>query len=286
MCSPTSPARNFFNLRHRWEMPMIRLSLIITLLSFALAIGLIELDQTDWAKGLDSDAHDAIFSLEMAILLPLAPAAIYLYRFFAAAVARSNSILIGPKQFPELFAVYQELGRRLEMAHLPRLYLTNGNGVVNAYALSCNRRHNYVVIHSEIALLLPTSPEIVEFVLAHELAHHKLGHVSLWRIIISLVPNTLVLPGRATTRAQEYSADRVAMAVCPHHASSARLLAVGPWLEKMVNPVAWNEQCTEERGEFFVRIANALSTHAVLVKRFKALKDIESDGFSRHGDMF
>ena len=125
-----------------------------------------------------------------------------------------------------------------------------------------------------------------EFILAHEMAHHKLRHVSLWRIIIGLIPNVMVLPGVTTTRAQEYSADRVAMAVCPNHAAAMRLLAVGPWMANGVDPDAWLEQCESEHREFMVRLSNALSDHAVMVKRYKALRDIERKGFSAHGEMF
>ena len=90
-------------------------------------------------------------------------------------------------------------------------------------------------------MMLPTAPDVVEFVLAHELAHHKLHHVSLWRIVIGVIPGLMVLPGQTTTRAQEYSADRVAMAVCPNHASAMRLLVVGPWMANGVNPEVWAE---------------------------------------------
>lgn len=94
--------------------------------------------------------------------------------------------------------------------------------MVNAFALECNRRQRYVVIHAEIAMLMPTAPEIVEFVLAHELAHHKLRHVSLWRLAIGVVPQSLVLPGLATTRAQEYSAARGVPELRQHGAAAGR----------------------------------------------------------------
>ena len=75
---------------------------------------------------------------------------------------RSNAVLVGPKQFPELYALYQDLGQRLDMPKLPKLYVTNGDGAVNAYALECNRRYNYIVMHAEIAIMLPTAADIVE----------------------------------------------------------------------------------------------------------------------------
>ncbi|WP_187794486.1 M48 family metallopeptidase [Paracoccus amoyensis] len=267
---------------------MIWFSAIITFLALG---GAMSIWWFDWNGLLESSfgtegATDLRDMAETAYLILLAPLAIYIYRFYMAAQARSNAILVGPAQFPELYALYQDLAQRLDMPNPPKLYVTNGDGVVNAYALECNRRYRYIVMHSEITLMLAKSPDVVEFVLAHEMAHHKLRHVSLWRIIIGMVPNMLVLPGQTTTRAQEYSADRVAMAVCPNHASAIRILAVGPWIADGVNPDAWLEQCDAEHREWMVRAANAVSSHAVGVKRFKALRDIERKGFSAHGEMF
>jgi len=182
--------------------------------------------------------------------------------------------------------LYERLGEKLHMKKLPKLYVTNGNGVVNAYALSCNTRHKYIVMHAETVMAMEHSPEIVEFVLAHELAHHKLGHVSLWRSIIGVIPNTLIPLGITTTRAQEYSADRVAKSVCDHDHSAMKLLAIGPWMHQNVDSDSWLDECETDRKEFYVRCANVLSSHAVMSKRFKALRDIDAQGFKSHGDMF
>lgn len=288
MCADHHPRNDFTRYRHRWEMPLIWVSAVVTVATVLLGLAIIAVDQgtvLNDALGEDSATLLREFPGYFYILL-IAPVAIYAYRFYVAAQSRANAILVGPRQFPELFATYQELGRRLEMPHLPRLYVINGNGVVNAFALECNRRHNYVVIHSEIAMLLSTAPDVVEFVLAHELGHHKLRHVSLWRAVIAIVPGATVVLGQATTRAQEYSADRIALAVCPGTANATRLLAVGPWMESGVDPDAWLEQCQAEHREFWVRISQAMSSHAVMVKRYKALREIERDGFSAQGEMF
>ena len=289
MCSShsTTHSHDFTSFRHRWEMPMIWVSAIITGLALLFAFGTSLADSAGMLSSLDEQTATEIRDFSSsALLLLLAPIFFYVYRFYMAAKARADAILVGPNQFPELYAMYEDLARRLDMPNPPKLYVTNGNGVVNAYALECNRRYRYVVIHAEIAMMLPTAPDVVEFVLAHELAHHKLHHVSLWRIVIGVIPGLMVLPGQTTTRAQEYSADRVAMAVCPNHASAMRLLVVGPWMANGVNPEVWAEQCEAEHREFLVRVANALSSHAVMVKRFKALRDIEREDFKAQGEMF
>ena len=267
---------------------MIWFSGIMTLIAFVAGVGLTAASETGQLAQMmgEQEAKDIADSAFLMLLIPIAPIGFYFYRFYMAAQSRSMAILVGPNQFPELYAMYEDIGRRLDMERLPKLYVINGNGVVNAFALECNRRYNYVVIHSEIAMLWAQSPDVVEFVLAHELAHHKLRHVSLWRIIIGMIPNMLVLPGATTTRAQEYSADRVALAVCPNKSAAVRLLAVGPWMETGVNTDAWLDQCDAEHREWWVRVSNALSSHAVMVKRYKALRDIERHGFSAQGEMF
>lgn len=265
---------------------MIWLSVVITMLAFLLALAIIGVDTQGGLEELGEEAAELRDTAYILMLLPVAPLLIFLYRFYLAAQSRANAIRVGPDQFGAIHALYCDLAQRLGMARVPALYIINGNGTVNAFALECNSRRRYVVLHAEIALLHDSAPDVVEFVLAHELAHHRLRHVSLWRIVVGLVPNVLMLPGLATTRAQEYSADRLAMAVCPNHANAMRLLSVGPWMEKGVNPEAWLRQCEEERGEWAVRAVNAMSSHAVMVKRYKALRDIETHGFDRHGEMF
>ncbi len=288
MCSESNDPRHFTRFRHRWEMPMIWLSAFITIVALFAGVGVMVVDVDgglDQMVGTDNATMLRDWS-GVAILLLAAPIFIYIYRFYLIAGEKAGAIRVGPNQFPELWALYQDLGQRLDMHPLPRLYVANGNGVVNAFALECNRRNRYIVMHAEIVMLLPTAPDVVEFVLAHEMSHHKLHHVSLWRAVIGIVPGMLLPVGQATTRAQEYSADRLAMAVCPNHANSLRLLSIGPWLVNNVDPEAWLEQAEQEHREWMIRAAQAMSSHAVGIKRYKALRDIEKHGFSVHGEMF
>ncbi len=264
---------------------MIWLSGIVTLAALLLAASVLTISESEMQEMFGEDAEaigDTAFNIMLILALPLA---LYIYRFYYAAKAKANAIRVGPRQLPELWALYEDIGQRLEMKRLPKLYVTNGNGVVNAYALSCNRRHKYVVLHAETVLAMKDTPEIVEFVLAHELAHHKLGHVALWRLVIGFLPNLLVPLGLTTSRAQEYSADRVAHKVCDHHGPAMKLLAIGPWMTQDVDADAWLDQCVEDRREWSVRAANLLSGHAVMSKRYKALRDIDAKGYDVHGDM-
>lgn len=286
MSTDLTDRHSFDRLRHRWEMPMIAVSLALTLLGLGLGLAILSIDEAVLREQWGEDAEMITEVASYGALVLVAPLVIYVIRFWLAAKLRSNSIRIGPRQFPEIWDRYVALGEKLGMTRLPALYVANGNGVVNAYALSCNTRRNYVVLHAEIAHLVDRSPQMVEFVMAHELAHHKLRHVALWRQVIAIIPNLLQLPGHATSRAQEYSADRVAMAVCPGCSHGAGILAVGPFMEGAVNPDAWLEQCHDEARAPMIRMVNAMSSHAVLTKRYKALRAIEDEGFTVHGEMF
>lgn len=275
-------------LRHRWEMPMIWIAVALTVLPFVLLIGLESgaLEPILAVMGPEARAAVEDFS-DIVVLLVGAPFAFYVVRFFIATKDRAQSIKVGPEQFPALWHLYTQIAAKMDMPTLPRLYVKNGNGVVNAYALSCNRRHKYVVLHAEIACLVESHPQIVAFVIAHELAHHKLGHVALWRIIVSMVPNLLFLPGKAVIRVQEYSADRLAFHHCPDCIDDrCSFLGVGPTMAGQVNPEALYKQTVEDDRSLWIRLHNILSDHAVLTKRFKALKDMEQQGIDSHGQMF
>ncbi|BEO44403.1 hypothetical protein SMQE13_37540 [Serratia marcescens] len=113
--------RNFTAFRHRWEMSMIWLSAIITLFGFLFGIAAVVVNTDGTALGLGDDAKETLDTLSLLALLPLIPIAFYIYRFYLAAQAKSNALRIGLAQFPELFALYQDIGRRLELKTLPKL---------------------------------------------------------------------------------------------------------------------------------------------------------------------
>lgn len=284
--SEIKSADRFTQLRHRWEMPLIWISFLVTVSGIMFGAWALTLDEATMQTYFGESSQSVADAASFAVMVLILPIGMFFYRFYMAAKAKANAIRVGPNQLPKLWELYQELGKKLQMERLPKLYVTNGNGVVNAYALSCNTRHKYIVLHSETVMAMAEAPEIVEFVLAHEMAHHKLGHVSLWRIAIGLIPDVLVPLGISTTRAQEYSADRVAKSVCDHDHHAMKLLAIGPWMHGDVDSEAWLEQCEEDRKELFVRFANVMSNHAVMSKRYKALRDIDTGGFEKHGDMF
>lgn len=134
-------------------------------------------------------------------------AAFYL---IASAVYRANAfgnmVLIGPRQFPELHAMIMDGARKLEMNDVPRVFLFNSHGVVNAHA----RRllgGRYVFLTS--ALVDIENDEEVRFVIGHELGHHAAGHLNPWLHFIRLPAYAVPFLKPAYSRAREYICDRL-----------------------------------------------------------------------------
>lgn len=278
MCT-TCTTDNATRYRHRLEMPLLAMSIMLWLVAVILGLSAIE----SFDSLVSETGGDLLFA---SLALLVAPLFIFVFRLFFAAQQRSNAAKVGPDQFPEIWNMYQEVVSDIGLPKAPSLYIINGNGVLNAYALSCTAHWKYIFLNAEIAMMLKDSPLFVRFVLAHELAHHKLGHVTLWRSVVGTAMNMLYLPGKALIRAQEYSADRLALALCPEAAESVLALTVGPFLAAQLNPEAFYRQIGEEEHGWMVRIANITSDHAVMSKRYKALRDIKAHGFEVHGEMF
>jgi Zn-dependent protease with chaperone function len=277
--------KNLNEYRHKWEMPMLWICGCITLLGVIafIVIGVEMVYHPDLVAWVKKDEY-----WEYLIGAPLVLAYIYVSRVYMTASIVTGAIQANERQFPELYARYCALAAQIELAQVPKLYVLNGNGVLNAYALSCNKRRKIVVIHAEIAQLFDTDPGVVEFVLAHELSHHKLHHVSYWRILLNLLPNILVLPGKAMTRSQEYSADRMAATITSEAACCGviTLLSAGGKMYSKVNMQAYREQYEETQHEPLTRVANWFSDHPVLTKRYDALVQLKKSGLSAQGEMF
>ncbi|PIE15997.1 MAG: hypothetical protein CSA68_04515, partial [Rhodobacterales bacterium] len=179
-------------------MPLIWVSIVITLLTVVIGALITMIDAADMTAYFGDSASDVTEYARYGLLLPLMAIVFYIVRFYMAAKAKANAIRVGPEQMPEIWKVYQDLNDKIGLDPLPKLYVTNGNGVVNAFALSCNTRRKYIVLHAEVALAVEKAPQVLRFVLAHEMAHHKLGHVSLWRMVVGLIPNLLKPLGTST----------------------------------------------------------------------------------------
>lgn len=143
------------------------------------------------------------------------------------ATAFGNMVLLGPRQFPELWEMVVSGSRALGLTGPPKTFLYNSQGVFNAFA----RRlmgGRYVFLTS--ALIEADSDEQVRFVIGHELGHHAAGHLNPWLNFLKLPAHLIPFLMPAYSRSREYSCDRIGARLSPELAaaeSSLQMLGCG-----------------------------------------------------------
>jgi Zn-dependent protease with chaperone function len=188
---------------------------------------------------------------------------------------RSNSIRISHEQLPELNSIVEEICSALQMP-VPAVYVSNGEGMFNAFATRLLSR-DFVVVYSNILEMAYEKGEAeVAFVLAHELGHVKRRHT---KFRFFHYPATFIpFLGLAYSRACESTCDRIAAAVCPDGAAWGLVaLAAGSRIYRRVSLDALYRQVDAEQG-FWTWFHEILSTHPNLVKRIKRLADVPPPG--------
>lgn len=181
---------------------------------------------------------------------------------------RANGVRLSQQQFGEVYARAQQIAQEFGLLRMPDIYILQSGGVLNAFAARFLGR-DFVVIYSDVfELALGQGPKAVDFVLAHELAHHARGHLRYrWLILPGL---SVPFLGTAYMRACEYTCDRFAAHVVPDGAADGLLvLASGKRLFQHVDRQQFMQQA--ERGGFWCWMAEVLSTHPHLPKRLAAV---------------
>jgi Zn-dependent protease with chaperone function len=278
---PTVAQPTVKQLRHRAEIPMLALGIVLTLAVGASVIALM-------GSGIDTEPWGTA-----ALGGLLAPAMLFFLIRYVFWNAASNGVPVTANQFPELHQVYQELALTMGftpgadgITRTPQLFVTNGNGELNASAAKCRIRRGYVMLHSDLLDVAYTHGDwaTVRAVLAHELGHIKCGHVNLWRAMVAPIM-TLLFLDKSLTRAQEYTADRVASYYTGTDALGMIVLFAGKNVYQRVHLDDYLAYATSMGQPIWLRLANFLSDHAVGFRRMTALGRTRTEGWNVHGKM-
>jgi Zn-dependent protease with chaperone function len=263
------------HLRHRAELPMLVLCSLITAAGVAVA---------GWLHHTGNLVPDWAAAAVLGLTLPLAAAVGVIRWLYWRQIA--NSVEVTPATLPDLHAAHVELADAIGLDHLPRLYVRNGHGVINAVAAKCQVRRSYVILSSDVVDIAYSGGDWVtlQFILAHELAHIRCGHVALWRTAITALPSVLHLD-RSLRRAQEYTADRCAARHIPDGAAGLLLLYAGKRLYRHIDPGAYMTSVRGHRDGLWLRLVNLASTHPVGFRRMASLSAIDQEGWDVHGRM-
>jgi Zn-dependent protease with chaperone function len=202
------------------------------------------------------------------LALLIAPIADWLLRRRIMATLRASCLEIGPNQLPEIHACVRTYAQRLGMKEAPDVFIVESN-TMNAAALRVGARKVVHLIDDVVwGAIKAGDTGALSFVIAHELAHHALGHTGGFRSYIRNVYRKL-------SRLDELSADAVAMQLVGSREtaySGLMMLMVGPQLLPYINREQLLRQAAEADADKATKKAERIHTHPFLTQRLQYLR--------------
>jgi Zn-dependent protease with chaperone function len=192
--------------------------------------------------------------------------AVYFTRLSKARAAlRGSAIRVSANQFPQVYAAAIEMCERLGLPEVPEIFIAHASQP-NAMAMRLGSR-TFVLLYDDVLVGASrcNNPQGLDWILAHELAHHALGHTNLFRRSISA-------NYAALSRRDEFSCDAVAHALIGDERTAHQaltLLMVGGHLFDRVDHAALAEQIREVNADKNSRKAESTMrmTHPLLLRR-------------------
>src|SRR5918998_4194664 len=265
---------NGVQLRNPYEIPLYVFSVLVNLLIIALIlVGALLLGYLNALAGepLSGPVVDVIRAAFFALLL-LVPGLV-LYRQLTRASTRGSAVKLSPRQFPDIYDVKDDFARKLNLRRDPEIYLTSGNGALNAFAAS-TFGYDFVVIHSELfSNTYEKNKDALAFIVGHELGHLRLGHTRLWYQLSTAYVDRIPLLAGFLSRAREFSCDRHGAYLAPQGEEGLVLLTAGRYVYKQVDVDELLEQARRFRG-FWPVMAQLPQSHPFSVRRLRVLYDL------------
>ena len=190
-------------------------------------------------------------------------------KMFLIAHLKGNGIEISEEQFPEIYSRYQEMGQQLAIRKLPKLFLIQQGGLLNAFAVRFSGK-NYIAIYSEVFSLMDSDMDSLIFILGHELGHVKRAHMSkrFWTFPSSIIP--FLTP--AYSRSCELTCDNIGFLFSKEKAVNGLvLLAAGKELYQKVDIQKYIENAIRNYTAV-VKFIGLFNSHPYLPKRLLNLK--------------
>jgi Zn-dependent protease with chaperone function len=209
-----------------------------------------------------------------AIVILLVAPALLIVRQVQRASIRGTAVQLSRTQFPDLYASMDDFAATLGVKPTPAIYLSNGNGTLNAFAAQSGWTNNYVVLSNELfANLRNDNREGTRFILGHETAHIRLHHVALWYSLVICYSSLIPVLGTTLSRLREYSCDRNGAALEPKGELGLILLTAGRYAADNVEPSELVDQ-GRHLGGFWVGISQLPRSHPWTVRRIWRLHQL------------
>jgi Zn-dependent protease with chaperone function len=266
------PVAKKLPLRHPAEIPMFILMVVLNFAILAVLIVFLVSTALIPAGLRDTNWEATIRAIAGAILL-VAPA-ILLVRQVQRASIRGTAVQLSRTQFPDLYASMDNFAATLRVKPTPTVYLSNGNGTLNAFAAQSGWTNNYVVLSNELfANLRNDNREGTRFILGHEIAHIRLHHVALWYNLVLCYSQLIPILGSTLSRLREYSCDRNGAALEPKGEVGLILLAAGRYAADNVQVSELVDQ-GRDLGGFWVELSQLTRSHPWTVRRIWRLNQL------------
>ena len=143
-------------IRHPWEMRLLVLGVVLTILGYLLWTALLVTTGYLYvAEGqrtvneLWKYVNIVPFIAQLVLILPLAPLIFWWVRATMYAQLRTNAVRMSPTQFPEGYRMVVEAAQQYGMRRVPDAYVQLGNGTINAFASGHGFRR-FVVVYSDL----------------------------------------------------------------------------------------------------------------------------------------
>lgn len=190
---------------------------------------------------------------------------------------RGSGVRLGAAQLSELHARVVRMARRLGLKDVPEAYLMQAGGALNALATKYFGRE-CIVLYSELVDTCADNETALDFIIAHELAHLRAGHLRAhWLLLPGLFVPFL---GSAYSRACEYTADRAALAAAGHNERALQglvILAAGGKLAGRIDTPQLIAQ-SDSLNTPWMKLGLWFSSHPPISRRLAALLDLPVKG--------
>lgn len=187
----------------------------------------------------------------------------YFRRKKALAQIKGSAIEVNERQFPQIYRCAQTVAQRIGLKQVPLIYIVEGN-VLNAAATKVAGRQMVLLMDDTVdACLRSGDLRTLTFIIAHELAHHRLGHTGYFRSQVRRMFHWL-------SRLDEFTCDAVANMIVGDGAVSAKALTVilaGPQMLPYLNLTQLVEQAREVGNDKNSKKAEKTLTHPLLLRR-------------------
>jgi Zn-dependent protease with chaperone function len=223
-------------------------------------------------------------ALEYLVMIIFTAVAIPFIVSYAYAQYRSMSVRITEKTYPEIYAIVEEYAQKLGMKRVPKVYMVQGDGMLNAFSAFIPFRQ-YIEVYAdllEVAYREYHDMDTIRFIIAHEMSHIYFKHATMHYYYNIMFSQLIPILGPTFSRAREYSCDRLAQLLSGSDGVEAILaLVAGKHLYKQVDKIDYVQHALSVKG-LFVFCYNLVSSHPVMTKRVLAL----ADPLRRSGKLF